>query len=78
LPFARLAENRSMSEDQEREHDESTVGDEDASEIDESGENLTQQRLDEETGTSAPVDLPWEDEEPPAGEGDEPEERGAW
>jgi hypothetical protein len=69
-----------MSEHQEREHDEPTVGDENASEIDESGENLTQQRLDAEEDTSAPVDLPWEDEEPPAGDVDEreAEKGGAW
>jgi hypothetical protein len=50
-----------MTEDQEREHDEPTVGDEDAAEVDESGRNLTQQRLDEEGGGSAPADASWED-----------------
>ena len=48
------------------EHEQPTVGDEDASEVDESGRNLTQQRLDEEPDTSAPADVPWDedDEEP--------------
>jgi hypothetical protein len=53
------------------EHEEPTVGDPDAGEVDESGENLTQQRLDEQEDTSASVDLPWEGEESPGGEVDE-------
>jgi hypothetical protein len=67
-----------MTEHQEREHDEPTVGDEDAAEVDESGRNLTQQRLDDEGGGSAPADASWESGgEVPAGESDEPAERGA-
>jgi hypothetical protein len=62
-----------MTEHQEREHDESTVGDEDAGEIDEAGRNLTQQRFDEEGGGSEPADAPWESDELPAGEVDDRE-----
>jgi len=62
------------------EHEESTVGDPQAGEVDEGGQNLAQQRLDEEEDTSAPVDLPWEGEESQTGAVDEREadERGAW
>ena len=63
------------------EPEEPTIGDERASEVDESGRNLTQQRLDEEVEEgSAPVDAPWEREEPPVAEvdEDEAEEQGAW
>ncbi len=64
-----------MSKDEE----EPTLGDDEASEIDETGRNLTQQRLDEEGGTSAPVDVPWEGDQLPAGEVDdrEAEARGS-
>ena len=55
------------------ESEQPSVGDELASEIDEGGRNLTQQRLDEEEGTSVPADAPWEDEELPAGEVDDRE-----
>ena len=73
MPVGRRAENRSMTEDQEREHDEPSVGDENAVEVDESGRNLTQQRLDEEGGGSAPADASWDADELPAGEVDDRE-----
>ncbi len=55
------------------EYEQPTVGDDDASEVDESGRNLTQQRLEEESGTSAPADAPWEGAELPADEVDDRE-----
>ena len=57
-----------MTEDQQR-----TVGDDAASEVDESGRNPTQRRLDEEPGTSAPADAPWEGDALPPGEVDDRE-----
>ncbi len=57
-----------MTEHQEREHDEPLVGDDDAAEVDETGRNLTQQRLDEEGDASAPTDTSWEGGDLPGGE----------
>ncbi len=58
-------------------YEEPTVGDEDASEVDESGRNPTQQRLDEEPGGSAPADVSWDpDGDLPAGEVDDREAEG--
>jgi hypothetical protein len=61
------------------EHEQPTVGDEDASEVDESGRNPTQQRLDEDVETSAPADAPWDGGDLPADEVDdgEAEARGS-
>jgi hypothetical protein len=46
------------------EREQPTVGDPYASEVDEAGRNLTQQRIDEEDGGNRPADVEWEDEEP--------------
>ncbi len=50
------------------EREEPTVGDPDASEIDEQGRNLTQQRIDEGGADPRPVDVDWSGSD----EGDQP------
>ena len=46
------------------EREQPDIGDPEASEIDEEGRNITQQRLDDDIGMDdAPVDEPWVDDE---------------